>query len=96
MSILIADRPVRVGDKLYHVGFESWGTVTRYDPSGSAELSMKGRGGIRKVLVQNNGIVTGRRMVYWHEPLRIDMPFQNVSSMQRVIDVLAKELITRD
>lgn len=96
MTILIAGRPVRPDDRLYHRGFEAWGRVTRYDPSGSAELVIKGNGGERKMLVQNGGIVNGRRLVYWHEPILIDLPYANVAAVQRVVDVLAAELVKGD
>lgn len=96
MSILIAGRQVLKGDSLYHRGFESWGTVSRFDPSGSAELVIKGRGGIRKMLVLNGGYINEKRQVFWHEPITIDLPLSNVSAVQRVVDVLAKELSRED
>lgn len=96
MTILIAGRPVKKDDKLYHRSFEAWGRVSRYDPSGSAEFIIKGNGGERKMLIQNGGIVNGRRLIYWHEPIHIDLPYANVSAVQRVVDVLAHELIREE
>lgn len=96
MTILIAGRAVKKDDKLYHRGFEAWGRVNRYDPSGSAEFIIKGHGGERKMLVQNGGMVNGRRLVYWHEPVLIDLPYSDISSVQRVVDVLAAELVRGD
>lgn len=92
MTILIAGRPVKPGDKLYHKGFEAWGRVVRYDPSGSVELVIKGKSGERKLLVQQRGVVNGRRQVYWHKPIEVDLPYSDLSSVQRVVDVVAHEL----
>lgn len=96
MTILIAGRPVKKGDRLYHRILESWGTVTGYDPSGSAQLTIRGKGGIRKMLVRQGGMVNNRRAVQWHPDIKLDMPFADISAVQRVVDVLASELITRD
>lgn len=92
MPIIIAGRAVKIGDELYHIGFESWGRVTRYDPSGSAEFVIKGRGGERKMLVQQGGRVNTRRLLYWHEPILLDLPFQNVSAIRRIMTIMASEL----
>lgn len=96
MSILIAGRPVKVGDALYHKGFESWGRVSRFDPSGSAEFILKSHGGQRKLLIQSGGVVNGRRQMYWHEPITLDLPRQNIQPLQRVVDAIASEILGKD
>lgn len=96
MSIMIAGRAVKKGDSLYHRGFEAWGYVSRFDPSGSAEYILKGPHGERKMLVLNGGIVNGRRQLFWHEPIQLDLPRQDVKSLQRVVDAVAAELSAID
>lgn len=93
MTILIAGRAIKKGDNLYHRGFETWGRVTRYDPSGSVEFVIKSHGGERKMLIQQGGIVNGRRQIFWHEPLFLDLPRQNVAPVQRVVDAIYAELL---
>lgn len=90
--IKIAGRPAKVGSNLYHNGFQAWGQITRYDPSGSAEFTIKTRKGERKLLVQKGGVINGRRQLFWHEPLELDLPQQNISAIQRIVDIVAKEL----
>lgn len=92
MAVRIAGRAVRPGDRLYHKGYETWGYVTRYDPSGSAEFVIRGTRGERKLLIQQNGVINGRRMVYWHQPIELDLPYANVQSIQTVVDTVALEL----
>lgn len=90
--ILIAGKRVKVGSRLYHKGYECWGRISRFDPSGSAEIIVKSHGGQRKLLVQQGGVVNGRRQLYWHEPIQLDLPRQNVSAIQRIVDAVAKEI----
>ncbi len=85
--IKIAGRVVQLGDRLYHNGFQIWGTVSNYD-DGSIELTIQGRtkGNYRKLLVTTGGLVNGKREVYWHEPIVLDLPFENISKIQRTVD----------
>lgn len=94
--MLITGRQVKVGDTLYHKGLESWGTVVRFDPSGSAEFHITGPKGVRKLLVQSGGIVNSRRQLYWHAPLVLDLNRKDVSAVQRVVDILAGELVPKE
>jgi len=91
MSISIAGRKVEKGDNLYHVGYRLWGVVTHFDV-GTAVLKLTGTdGSTRQVHVQDNGIVGKARQVYWHVPVRLDLPVSDISSMQKVVDVMAQE-----
>lgn len=86
MAIVIAGRIVKQGDTLYHVGWRTWGTVTGFDTN-SARLRLVGAGGSeRTVPVASGGLVAGTRQVYWHEPLVLDLPVQNVSKAQALVD----------
>lgn len=92
MSITIAGRAVKVGDPLYHTGFQAWGTVDRFD-GGSAVLSITGANGRpRKLYVQQGGMVNGVRVIYWHEPLVFDRPYADVTKYQRLLDALVAEM----
>lgn len=86
--IRIAGRTVNINDRLYHVGFQAWGTVTKYD-DGSIELTIQGRseGNYRRLLVTAGGLVNGKREVYWHKPLVLDLPFSDINKLQQVVDL---------
>lgn len=86
MAIVIAGRVVKQGDTLYHTGWRTWGTVIGFDTN-TARLRLVGAGGSERVLpVANGGTVAGVRQVYWHEPLQLDLPVQNVTKAQALID----------
>ena len=88
----IAGRKIKIGDALYHRALEAWGTVLRFDPSGSAEFEIVGPRGSRVLLVQEGGIVNGRRQLFWHEPLELDLPRRNIAAVQRIVDAVSAEL----
>lgn len=90
--ITIAGRQVQIGDSLYHIGLRAWGSVTGYDVSGVAKLTIAGANSNSRVLyVQQGGNVNGQRMVYWHEQLRLDLPRQDIQRYQRLVDLLVAE-----
>lgn len=92
MSITIAGRLVKQGDPLYHTAFQAWGTVVGFD-GGSAKLQLAGANGQTRILyVQQGGRVNGVRTVYWHEPLQLDLPQQDVTKYQRLLDNLVAEI----
>lgn len=92
MSITITGRTVVIGDPLYHTGFKAWGVVTGYDGN-SAKLDIIGANGLPRTLyVQQGGMVGGNRVVYWHEPLRFEVPFQSVTKYQRLLDAIVAEM----
>lgn len=89
--IVIAGRTVQLNDPLYHTGFRAWGTVIGFE-SGSAKLNIVGANGLPRVLyVQNGGLVNNVRVVYWHQPLTLDLPVQNITKYQAVLDALVTE-----
>lgn len=92
MAIKIAGRKVKVGDRLYHKKM-GWGVVDHFDSSGPAVMVMKVVPyGERKIYVRNGGLVGDDRLVYWHEPLDLDYPHNDISAMQEVVNVLAPKL----
>lgn len=92
MSITITGRHVLIGDPLYHTGFKAWGTVSGYDGN-SAKLDIIGANGQpRTLFVQQGGLVGGVRVIYWHEPLVFEVPFQSVSKYQRLLDAIVAEM----
>jgi len=94
MSVIIRGRTVKVNDPLYHIGFRTWGIVEGFDV-GSAKLRIQGSNNqSRIVYVQNGGLVNGNRVIYWHEPLVLDVPYQNVSKYQAILDAVVGEFPT--
>lgn len=88
--IQIAGRRVAIGDRLYHKGLGVWCRAMRHDPSGSLEVQVQNALGGRVFLITNGGMHNGQRQMYWHEPLNLDMPFDDVSKYQELLDVLAE------
>lgn len=87
MSIFIAGRAVAVGNALYHVGYQAWGVVKGFDASGPAQLELNAGGGHKMtLLVANGGLINRKRLVYWHVPLTLDMPYADVSKLQALLD----------
>lgn len=92
MAISIAGRNVKVGSPLYHVGYRAWGSVVRYDTN-SAVLRITGSNGdTRDLFVTQGGFVGPTRQVYWHEPLLLDLPRQDISALRRIVTAVAQEL----
>lgn len=89
-NVAIAGRLVKQGDALYHTGLKSWGQVTGFD-IGSAKLRIANGDSERIIYVTDGGMVNGIRQVYWHEPLQLDLPFQNIGKFQRIIEALIRE-----
>lgn len=88
----IAGRTLKVGDTVYHRALDTWGVIIRFDRTGSAEFEIKGPKGNRVLMVQDGGIVNGRRQIFWHEPLFLDLPRRNISAIQRVVNAVADEI----
>ena len=96
MAITIANRKVAVGDRLYHAKLARWGEVVRYDTSGPAIIEIDvAPYGPRKFYIQNGGRINGERVVYWHEPLTLDLPTSDIRFMQSIVDTLAQRLSGR-
>lgn len=93
MEIKIAGRRVCVGDRLYHKGWDTYGTVTGYDPSGSAWLSIVSSTGQRRTMaVTEGGKVAGVKMCYWHKGIDLDLPVEDVSAIQSIVDLFVAEM----
>lgn len=87
MSIIIAGREVENGNALYHTGYQAWGVVKGFDPTGPARLELNAGGGHKITLfVTNGGLINGKRLVFWHVPLTLDLPFADVTKFQALID----------
>lgn len=91
MQVKIAGREVKIGDRLYSIEHQVWGTVVRFDPTGPAiaEFPAKPRGK-RTVYIQNGGIVNGNRSIFWHEQPFVDVPVGNIEDLQTMIDQLVQ------
>lgn len=85
--IIIAGRQVQVADALYHTGYGAWGIVKGFDPSGPAMVEFNAGGGHKRTLfVTTGGFINGVRLVYWHQPLSLDLPVSDVTSFQALLD----------
>ena len=94
MEIKIAGRSVPIGARLYHMGWDTFGTVTGYDPSGSAELSIvSSTGARRRMFVTEGGYINGVKQVYWHDKIELYLPIEDVSTLQKVVDLFSGELM---
>ena len=92
MGIKIAGREVKVGDRLYHRKFDAFGTVTRIQTR-NIELEVDSSLGVRnKIYVENGGIINRRKEIYWHRPLALDYPEQDISKIQDVVNVVLKAI----
>lgn len=90
----IAGRQVKIGDALYHIAFQAWGTVVGFD-GGSAKIRIVGANGHERILyAQDGGRINGARMLYWHTPLELDVPVANIDKLQRIVDLLVQEGFT--
>lgn len=85
--IRIAGRQVLLGDRLYHQGFGLWGEVVESD-SGSVVVAIvgQGAGNVRRLYVTDGGLVSGKRQMYWHTPLVLDLPKADVTQYQFMVD----------
>jgi len=91
--IRIAGKRVKKGDWLYHGRAEVWGQVVGFDPTGPAIFKVTvPQHGERTLLVQNGGKINGIKVIYWHEPLNLDLPFNDLTRIRRLVDFYVKEL----
>lgn len=96
MSIAIAGKQVVKGSKLYHITLQMWGYVVDVDTDTStAVIEFKTVNGLQvhRFTVTQGGLINGRRALYWHEPIYLDLPTENVETIQKVVDVLAEDSV---
>lgn len=93
MAINIAGREVKIGSTLYHKHYEAFGTVSQFDRTGSAELIIQtSTGEPRRVWFTNGGKVNGKKLIYWHKPLEIDLPNTDIQPLQDIINVVLTKM----
>lgn len=90
MAVIIAGREIKLGDALYHMGYQAWGTVVSFDLN-SVVMRIGNEGSHRDVFVSSGGVAGGKRQVYWHAPLVLDRPFADIGRYQRVVNTLVEE-----
>lgn len=86
----IAGRKVQTEDRLYNSALQMWGKVVGVDASGTAQIEFigTGKGNVKYVTMTNGGYVSGRRVMYWHKTLDLDLPQSDVSAYQQVVDAV--------
>ena len=87
----IAGKPVLLGDELWHMGFRQWVRVVSVTPSTVVEL-VGVNGEKSKFVATEGGNIAGRRQLYWHQPLVLDLPDRDVSAYQIFVDALKQVL----
>lgn len=83
--IKIAGKPISSGDVLWHYGLRVWATV-RAD---ATSVTVAGPSGQTATYpVQDGGLIAGRRQLYWHQPLVLDLPYRDVTKYQTMIEAV--------
>lgn len=85
--IRIAGREVKLNDRLYHQGFGLWGEVVEQDDM-SVVVAIKGQGegNVRRLIVTDGGLVSGKRQMFWHTPIVLDLPRGDITPYQFMIE----------
>lgn len=94
MKAQIAGRTVQRGDQLYNTSLQLWGEVLQSEDGGASfviEFTGIGNGNSRSYTATDGGFVNGKRVLYWHKPLELDMPFADISAYQRLIELVQKD-----
>jgi len=87
----IAGKPVLLGDELWHMGFRQWVRVVSVTPSTVVEL-VGVNGEKSKFVATEGGHISGRRQLYWHQQIDLDLPVRDISQYQEFVDALKKAL----
>lgn len=87
MAIQIAGRQVQAGDRLYYARGQAWGTVIKVENT-TGYLSLPNSA--NQLLFGQGGSVQGKRQLYWHEPLKLDLPTSDISKYQHILDALVE------
>lgn len=92
MSVKVSDKKVKNGDMLYNTAMQMWGEIIGVDDDGTAQMLFRGAGRNNElqVTITDGGYLHGKRVIYWHEPLRLDIAIKDISAYQAVIDVMVK------
>jgi hypothetical protein len=86
--ITIAGKNTTVGDELWHVGLRLWAQVTA-----TGIVTINGVNDQKvKYSFTTGGVINGKKQLYWHSPLILDLPVRDISKYQRIMDALVKEL----
>lgn len=83
----IAGRKVQIGDRLFHIGMGLWGQAVEVDSSGSVVFEV----GNRRLLSNDGGKINGKRQLYWHEPILLDLPMNDLGPYRRILEAILRE-----
>lgn len=87
MAIQIAGRQVLAGDKLHYRQGQVVGTVVKVENT-TGYLSLPNA--LEPLLFGQGGVVRGKRQLYWHPQLTLDLPVADISKYQCVVDALVE------
>ena len=89
--MVISGKNVALGNELWHMGFRQWATVVQDTPHVIVELTdLSGRK--YSFVATEGGLISGRRQLYWHQPLVLDVPDRDISKYQSFVDTLTQVL----
>lgn len=90
----IAGRQVKKGDELYHMARKKWGVIVDFD-AGTPVLRITDSNNAQNYAdfrVTEGGYIKGVRQVYWHEPLKLDLPYRNLAKIEKLVAFYLNEL----
>lgn len=87
MTIRVAGVPISLGDRLFSRRAAAWGTIVQILDS-AAVLSITKGETTRTYTVTEGGLVAGSRDVYWHAPLELDLPKNELHKLQKIQTVV--------
>lgn len=89
--MIISGKQATIGSELWHIGFRQWAVVTQTAPDTTVELTdLSGRK--YSFVATDGGLIAGRRQLYWHQPLMLDVPERDISKYQAFVDTLTQVL----
>ena len=78
----IAGKPTQVGNELFHNGLKLWCKVVA-----PGIIEVKGvNDQIAKYAFTTGGLIQGRKLLSWHQPLVFDVPARDITKYQALLD----------
>lgn len=81
--LLIAGVQVLQADQLYIQRAGAFGSVLVVGEN-SATVRVQRTSGYRDFVVEQGGMISGRRDAYWHAPLQLDLPKADIAKRAKV------------
>lgn len=88
MAIRVANYPLALGDRLYSRRAAAWGTIVQILDNAAVMSVTKGET-TRLYTLTEGGLVAGSRDVYWHAPIALDLPKDQMYKLQKIQTLVA-------